>query len=254
MMTRTPIWPVETDGQRRWYWAASFAVVAAIHATAFLLAQHLPSLPPEEPPPVVIVELTAAPPEAVPAPPRLAPLPPPEVEPMLPEAVTPDPLPPGPIEPPKPQLPQPPRPPQKKPPVVKPPTSVAPHGQPMTAAPTETPPVPVGIPSVAPPDTGASARQVSASYEARLIAQLRRYKQYPDRARRAGQQGIAMLRFTVDRTGRVLTHALVGTSGHQLLDDEALALIQRAAPLPAMPPEMTQQTAEFTVPIDFNIH
>ena len=49
-----------------------------------------------------------------------------------------------------------------------------------------------------------------------------------------GQHGTAELRFTVDRSGHVLSARIERGSGHPLLDEETLALIQRAQPLPRM--------------------
>jgi protein TonB len=91
------------------------------------------------------------------------------------------------------------------------------------------------------------------AYRDRLAAHLQRYKQYPAGARSAGAQGTAMLSFTVGRGGQVLRASLSRSSGHAELDAETLAMIRRAQPLPAFPPEMTQSSMSFTVPVRFAI-
>ncbi len=68
------------------------------------------------------------------------------------------------------------------------------------------------------------------------------------------QQGVAQLRFTLDRQGRVLFFKLDKSSGFSLLDDEVVALIQRAAPLPAPPPEIAADRIEVLVPVSFSLH
>ena len=62
-----------------------------------------------------------------------------------------------------------------------------------------------------------------------------------------------MLSFTVSRTGGVLSARLAKSSGSSALDGETMAMIRRAQPLPSFPPEMTQSSASFTVPVRFFI-
>ncbi|MDB5620361.1 energy transducer TonB [Tardiphaga sp.] len=99
----------------------------------------------------------------------------------------------------------------------------------------------------------AAAAAALPSYRDRLAAHLQRYKQYPSEAKSAGKQGVAMLNFTVSRSGQVLGSRLAGSSGVPELDAETMAMIRRAQPLPAFPPEMTQASLSFTVPVRFSI-
>ena len=61
-------------------------------------------------------------------------------------------------------------------------------------------------------------------------------KRYPSEAR--GDQGTAQLAFNVDRQGGVHNARVTRSSGSSVLDHEALALVQRAQPLPPPPPEI----------------
>jgi protein TonB len=99
----------------------------------------------------------------------------------------------------------------------------------------------------------AAAAAALPSYRDRLAAHLQRFKQYPAGAKSAGEQGTAMLSFTVGRGGQVLGSRLAGSSGHPALDAETLAMIRRAQPLPSFPPELTQPSLGFTVPIRFSL-
>ena len=97
------------------------------------------------------------------------------------------------------------------------------------------------------PNAGAAAAAASAalpSYRDRLAAHLPGYKQYPSAAKAAGEQGTAMLSFTVGRGGQLLGSHLARSSGRAALDAETLAMVRRAQPLPAFPPEMTRILAE----------
>lgn len=84
-----------------------------------------------------------------------------------------------------------------------------------------------------------------------LSAWFERHKQYPFPAQRRRQEGTVFLRFVVDRLGNVLSYKIERSSGYTLLDHEIEKMIQRAAPLPAMPDELVQTRLELVVPISF---
>jgi len=65
---------------------------------------------------------------------------------------------------------------------------------------------------------------------------LEKYKRYPRVAQEQRQEGVAYLRFTIDREGKVISSQINQSSGFELLDDEVLALIQRAQPAPSPHP------------------
>jgi protein TonB len=89
------------------------------------------------------------------------------------------------------------------------------------------------------------------SFLGRLLAQLNRYKQYPRAARKAHIEGVVMLHFVMDAEGRVTSAEIAKSSGRPVLDNEALALIQRAQPLPALPADYPTRTLDAIVPIEF---
>ena len=62
-----------------------------------------------------------------------------------------------------------------------------------------------------------------------------------------------MVTFTMDRTGHVLSVSLLHSSGADDLDEEAVALVRRAEPLPPMPAELPGNTVKLTVPITFSL-
>ena len=99
----------------------------------------------------------------------------------------------------------------------------------------------------------AAAPHIDPSWTTLLFKQLQRFKSYPSGARARNEQGVVMLTFTVDRDGHVLSRQIVTGSGHPDLDAEVLTMIDRAQPLPAFPPSMTQAQQDFTVPIRFSL-
>jgi protein TonB len=97
------------------------------------------------------------------------------------------------------------------------------------------------------------APRIDASWQTLLVRQLQRAKRYPRQAQARGEQGIVMLGFSLDRNGHVLAHRIVHSSGHADLDDEVMAMIMRAEPLPPFPASMPQARLDLTVPIRFSL-
>jgi TonB family protein len=98
-----------------------------------------------------------------------------------------------------------------------------------------------------------SAGEGKANFLGRLLAQLNRFKQYPRAARQAHIEGVGMLHFVMDADGKVLSAEIAKSSGRPVLDSEALALIQRARPLPALPADFPTRTLDAVVPIEFSL-
>jgi protein TonB len=82
---------------------------------------------------------------------------------------------------------------------------------------------------------------------------LQRAKRYPDVAREGDEQGVATVTFTMDRNGHILSASLVRSSGSPALDEEAVAMVHRADPLPPMPVELAGNMVKFTLPVTFSL-
>jgi protein TonB len=103
------------------------------------------------------------------------------------------------------------------------------------------------------PMPGASTRNPDAApnWKSQLVARLERYKRAPAEAPNAS--GIATLAFSVDRSGGVHNPRIVRSSGSSLLDAATLALVERAAPLPPPPPEISGAQIAIVVPVRYNM-
>lgn len=88
-------------------------------------------------------------------------------------------------------------------------------------------------------------------YMQRVAAQLARAKRYPRRARIRGQEGLGHLSFTLDASGRVMSHRIVRGTGHDMLDRALGEMIARAGPFPPFPETMSAQSLELVVPVRF---
>jgi protein TonB len=130
-----------------------------------------------------------------------------------------------------------------------------PDVQVQTAAPSR---ITVTPPAATPPAPAPVAAQPSPvagegrdAFLGRLLGQLNRFKQYPRAARQARIQGVVMLHFVMDADGKVTSFEIAKSSGRPVLDAEALALIQRAQPLPALPASYPSRVLDAIVPIEF---
>jgi protein TonB len=123
-------------------------------------------------------------------------------------------------------------------PVVKPPEKVE----------EARPPAPVTAQRVK-----GGAPRIEPSWQSSLVRQLQRYKRYPSEAQSRSEEGVVLLSFSLDRTGHVLAHHIVRSSGFADLDNEVMAMIKRAEPLPAFPASMPQPQLDLTVPIRFSL-
>ena len=97
------------------------------------------------------------------------------------------------------------------------------------------------------------AVQQEADYFSLVSAHLNRRKTYPAEARKARAQGVVTVRFTVDRNGGVTAVAIKRGSGHPVLDQATLDLVQRVAPLPRFPKSMTKDSVTLALPIDYSL-
>lgn len=97
------------------------------------------------------------------------------------------------------------------------------------------------------------AKAAEVNYFALVSAHLNRRKTYPAEARKAMQQGVVTVRFTVQRDGSVSGVSIKRSSGHTLLDQATLDLMQRVAPLPKFPKSMARDIVTLSLPIEYSL-
>ena len=258
--------PLSEAGGHRWWrldpersrWLSSLGIVLLVYAAplaGWLWSGHTPgaALPP---PVAMVVELAPAPmappapaeqppgpeqTEATPPPPEFEPKPEPEPE-----------VPPAPVAP-EPEVALDP---VEEPPVeALEPDEVSPPEPPEIIEETSPPDAPREDARAAAPNQGVPAPVVDRNrvmnWQSRLMMKLNDAKRYPAGARRSRQEGVAHLRFAMDREGGMLSASIERSSGYPLLDEETLALIERAQPLPKPPEDMPGESLEFVVPVEF---
>jgi periplasmic protein TonB len=97
--------------------------------------------------------------------------------------------------------------------------------------------------------TPTTAEIAITKWQQSLVAHLTRFKSYPHASAAAG---VVSLAFTIDRKGNLVSSRIEKTSGSDVLDAEALAMVKRAAPFPAPPAGVADSDVTFVVPIRFS--
>ena len=99
----------------------------------------------------------------------------------------------------------------------------------------------------------AGERSEVDNYLSRLSRHLARFYEYPRQARRLGQEGTPVIVFEFRRDGTLVAQRLKTGSGHELLDQAALAMLVQAAPLPEVPGEMAGKRFRYALPVRFRL-
>jgi protein TonB len=111
--------------------------------------------------------------------------------------------------------------------------------------------------SVAPGAGGATGSGGSAglqAYARRLYQLVVLQRRYPASAARFAMEGTARVHLSVNRDGTLArAPRLERSSGHEVLDAEALRMVEAAAPFAPLPEGHARPSAEFVIPVDFSL-
>jgi TonB family protein len=87
-----------------------------------------------------------------------------------------------------------------------------------------------------------------------VFAAVAAKQRYPRMALRRGLEGTATVRIRVNRDGSLASAPqIVSSTNHEILDQEALRMVQAAAPFLTLPAGFQSEVAEFLIPIQFRI-
>jgi len=101
--------------------------------------------------------------------------------------------------------------------------------------------------------TGIGNPNAFNAYKAKIRQKLERNKKYPPSARSRKISGVVKVSFIIIRDGSIRSPKLVESSGEQILDDEAMALLARVSPLPPIPDSIMGENLQLNVPLEFAI-
>jgi len=99
------------------------------------------------------------------------------------------------------------------------------------------------------PGVGETARRAALTWQKHLVAHLDRAKRYP--AEGGGRSVTIKLRFRIDRSGRLQMAEPAAAGQDEAFESAALAMLRRADPVPAPPPEIADAGLTFALPVVF---
>jgi len=99
----------------------------------------------------------------------------------------------------------------------------------------------------------APAPELLSGYGKMISQALARYKEYPQIARMRGWEGSVTMRLRVAPSGRLIDAELHTSSGHDVLDKQALAMASQAQRFPAPPDGLNGGEIAVLVPIVFRL-
>ncbi len=236
--------------------AGPLGIAVAAHVVLALLP--IVFEPESAPEPTVVQIRFAQPPE---------PEPEPEPEPPEPEPEPPEPEPPPPDASPEPPPPKRSRPPKPEPAPQPDPLPAAPQPAadpvPAPAAPRPEPPPPEATPQAKPPApppkpvaprAAARGKADMRGYGTGVYRDMQGHQRYPAAARRLKLEGQGKVKIRIDRRGHLVGKpSIAASTGHAVLDQEALAMVQRAAPFSDLPAEFEKDVATLVIPVRFKL-
>lgn len=130
-----------------------------------------------------------------------------------------------------------------------PPPTVSPLPAP---PPAQTAPAPAVEPvRAAPEPAAAQSPNPSPEFLRRVLAALEQVRRYPPAAKARREEGVVVLVFSMNRSGRVTAAQVQKSSGSASLDRAALEAVRRAR-LPAVPAEYTDPL-QLVLPVEFSL-
>jgi protein TonB len=114
----------------------------------------------------------------------------------------------------------------------------------------------VAAPSVAlpaPAELSAPDAAGLRQYRLALASEARRYRRYPEAARRAGLAGTAEVRVSIAASGVAAQTELTRSSGHAQLDTAAVEMLRLAAERTALPEALRHRQFAVLLPVVFEV-
>ncbi len=104
-------------------------------------------------------------------------------------------------------------------------------------------------------DEGISAEQMAevTEWQKSIVLRIAHAKTYPSEARRDGIEGEVRVAFEMDRYGEIISRRIETSSGHEILDNAALQVLDEIGKMPTPPNHLGGDTFAILIPFNFAI-
>lgn len=100
---------------------------------------------------------------------------------------------------------------------------------------------------------GAEQRGGAASERSQYLGSIRSHLERKKVNPRSRHVGTVVVKFVVDARGNIVSHEIATSSGVKVLDEAAIASIEKAAPFPPMPQGLSDSAMVITVPFRYRV-
>ena len=97
---------------------------------------------------------------------------------------------------------------------------------------------------------GYARTDAVAAWRKEIVVRLSASKRFPAQA--FGQAGTVVVGFVLDRNGKLVSSWLHESSGVPAFDEESLAVVKRAEPFPAPPPDLGEDGLKLFAPMIYS--
>ncbi|MBI4988295.1 MAG: TonB family protein [Rhodocyclales bacterium] len=128
--------------------------------------------------------------------------------------------------------------------------------EPETAAPAAPIAEAAAEPPSAPPRAatqGIDKGEILVAYGQRLAQTIGRYQRYPHVAQVRQWQGTTLLQLHLTASGDLAEVRVISSSGHEILDRQAMSMVREATPLPRLPDAFAGRPLTIDVPVVFRL-
>lgn len=141
-----------------------------------------------------------------------------------------------------------------EPPSSQPTEVIAVAPKPDATPPTQTVPAPIPVKQEAlPVPNQIDTEDARSKYGNSLWGAISKHKKYPKIAAMRNWQGEAIIELELDGNGKLKTKKIIQSSGHEVLDKQALEMVEKALPFPAPPEALRGSNFTITVPVPFKL-
>jgi protein TonB len=116
---------------------------------------------------------------------------------------------------------------------------------------THTAPVQAVKPEVTP--SQVEIDDARGQYGNALWSVISKHKKYPKIAQMRGWQGEVIVELQLDGSGKIKSRKISQSSGYEILDNQALEMVEKAQPFPTPPETLRNSAFTITVPVPFKL-
>ena len=120
-------------------------------------------------------------------------------------------------------------------------------------APTHTPPVAEPVKEAPPMPSQADIDNATGRYGNALWNAISKHKKYPKIAQMRGWQGEAIVELELDGSGKLKSKKITQSSGYEVLDKQALEMVEKAVPFPTPPEALRNSNFTIVIPVPFKL-